>query len=94
MKKIQKTVQQISDQKGYSQQSLEQTFLLLTEEVGELAKTVRKSIGMKIGSHSKHQHVGEEVADVLYVFVDICNRLGIDMEKEFNNKLKIIRDRS
>lgn len=93
MNKIQTAVKKYSQLKGYDKQSLEQVFLLLTEEIGELAKAARKTVGMKIGTHSRDPHAGEEVADIMYVLSEICNRLGIDFEKEFAKKMKIIKKR-
>ena len=67
--------------------------LLLTEEVGELAKAIRKTTGGTIDPESRDSHVDEEAADVLWMLVTICNSLGIDLEqslraKEEKNKLR------
>lgn len=93
VKKISNFVKSYSRLKGYNQEPLEQKFLMLTEELGEFAKAVRKSIGIKIGSHSQDSRAGEEAADVLYLLVDICNNLNLDLEKEFFKKMEIVKQR-
>jgi len=94
MLKIQTTVEKIVTAKGWKTQSLEQKYLLLVEEIGELSKDIRKIIGLPIGSHSQISAVGEEAADVLFVLLAICNDLKIDIEKELANKFKVINRRS
>lgn len=93
LSKIQKSISKLSKQKGYNNESLNQKFMLLFEEVGELAKSVRKRVGTKSYSHSKTHRAEEEVVDVLYVLIDICNKLNIDLEKEFVKKIKKIEER-
>ncbi len=53
------------------------------EEVGELAKAIRKANGQKVYTDSKHHDIEEEAADVLFMLLDVCNRLDIDLEKAF-----------
>lgn len=65
--------------------------LMLCEEVGELAKAVRKNIGEKVDPASREAHTDEEAADVLWLLIAVCNNLGIDLEaalraKEEKNK--------
>lgn len=65
--------------------------LMLCEEVGELAKAVRKNIGGRVDADSRDAHTDEEAADVLWLLVAVCNNLGIDLEaalraKEEKNK--------
>src|SRR6266446_5346895 len=60
--------------------------LMLSEEVGELAKAVRKAVGGKTDPKSRESHTAEEAADVLWVLLAICNRLGINLEQAFRAK--------
>jgi NTP pyrophosphatase (non-canonical NTP hydrolase) len=61
--------------------------MLLTEELGELCKAVRKNAtDTKCATDSKHHNIDEEIADVFYYLVDICNKLNIDLEKSFLEK--------
>lgn len=93
MQKLIKYVKKFSAEKGFDKETLEQKVMLLAEEVGEIAKAARKYTNVPIGKHSKKRELGEEAADVLYVLVDICNTLGINLEDEFAKKMKKIRKR-
>ena len=88
---IQTLIKKTSKANCFDGESLEQKFMLLFEEVGELAKSVRSMIGTKVGKHSKIHEVEEEASDVLYVLLDICNKVDINLEKSFGKKLKKIK---
>ena len=60
--------------------------LMLTEEVGELAKAVRKAVGGKTDPESRIGHTADELADILWVLLAICNKFGIDLEQAFREK--------
>lgn len=60
--------------------------LLLCEEVGELAKAIRKTTGGTIDPESRDSHVDEEAADVLWMLISICNNFGIDLEQALRTK--------
>lgn len=72
--------------RGFDQESLRDTFILLTEEVGELAKALRKHTGVKLATDSKIVEVENEAADVLWMLICICNQLGINLEKALRAK--------
>lgn len=79
-------IAKLVDERGFDKETISEVFMLLTEEVGELAKALRKMHGMKVEVTSKVHEVEEEAADVLWLLVDLCNRLGIDLEKAFRAK--------
>lgn len=58
---------------------LSKEFVMLTEEVGELAKAIRKEVGMKFTSTTRKTEVAEELADVQIVLLGLANMLGVDM---------------
>lgn len=61
---------------------------LLCEEVGELAKAIRKSaagIAMDTAKPSDARP-DEEAADILWMLATICNSLNIDMEQALRAK--------
>lgn len=67
-------------------------FLKLTEEVGELAKAMRKGTRAEDAEHLKGS-IDEEVWDVIYYAICIANLYGIDLEqviaaKEEMNRIK------
>ncbi len=82
----QKLVEYLATERGYQEETVVEVMLLLTEEVGELAKAIRKLNGQKVGAHSKHHEAADELGDCLWLLVDISNRLGIDLEQAFREK--------
>lgn len=83
---LQALVGQLARERGFGGETVPEVFTLLVEEVGELAKAIRKANGQKIGAHSQQHEVAEEAADVLWLLLDICNRLGVDLEQAFRAK--------
>ena len=79
-------VRGLVNERGFDKETIPEVFMLLTEEVGEFAKATRKVHGMKTDKASRVHEVGEEAADVLWLLVDLCNRLGIDLEQAFRDK--------
>lgn len=73
-------------QRGFVQESLPEIMLLMLEEIGELAKVVRKTSGMKTDVTALHSSAEDELADVFNYLLDIANNLGIDLEQAFRNK--------
>jgi len=75
-------------QRGFMQEGPRDVVLLMVEEVGELAKAVRKLVGLKIdqskaGSYSL---VEEEAADVFFYLLELCHVLNIDLFTALKNK--------
>ena len=83
---FQKLVRQLVVERGYNQETVPEVLMLLIEEVGELAKAVRKLNGQKTHQDSKVHGVEEELADCLWLIVDLSNRLDIDLEAAFRAK--------
>ncbi len=71
---------------GYNEETVPEVLMLLIEEVGEFAKAIRKINGQKTHEDSKIHDVEEELADCLWLLVDISNRLDIDLEAAFRAK--------
>lgn len=74
--------------------SAQYCLLMLTEEVGELAKAVRKSVGGKMDVTKPDAHPDEEAADVLWMLICVCNALGIDLEQAFRAKQEVNKQRT
>ena len=65
--------------------------LLLTEEIGELAKAIRKEkTTMSIDNNKirNYDTIESEVADVFIVLCTICNELDIDLFSSLKDKEK------
>ena len=71
--------------------------VLLTEEVGELARIIARKYGEQSFKKSdKGKKLDEEMADVLFVLICLANQTGVDLEKAFQKNLlkKTKRDKS
>ncbi len=88
---IQKYINDVLELRGFNSQSAQDKMLLLTEEIGELAKAVRKSATSMPIDYEKMQNydtVESEVADVFIVLLSLCNVLKIDIYEAFIAKEK------
>jgi NTP pyrophosphatase (non-canonical NTP hydrolase) len=98
IKQLQKYIAQKIRERGFEDETLHERLLLLAEEVGELIHASRKLSGMNIDllrekiSKSKEE-VGEELVDVINMVFAVGTKLGIDIEKEFYKKEKIVNKR-
>jgi NTP pyrophosphatase (non-canonical NTP hydrolase) len=79
-------VRELVVERGYDQETVPEVLMLLVEEVGELAKAIRKLNGQKTHQDSKVHEVEEELADCLWLLTDLSNRLNIDLETAFRAK--------
>jgi NTP pyrophosphatase (non-canonical NTP hydrolase) len=90
---IQDYVRELEKERGFQDNTVQQTALLLGEEIGELFKALRKQQNMAIDSKSIVGSVDEELADVLIYVCSLANRLNIDLETAFRAKEEINRRR-
>lgn len=90
---LQEYVRILESERGFTDNTVQKTALLLGEEIGELFKAIRKHEGMAIGNNSVVGTVDEELADILIYLCAIANRLGIDLEQAFRNKEKLNAER-
>lgn len=75
--------------------TLSDRFMLFLEECGELAKAAKKLVkSTDENKESLRKEAAFEVADVFIFLLDICNTLGIDLEKAFREKEEINKQRS
>lgn len=68
---------------------------ILTEEVGELARIMARKYGeQSFKKNETADHLGDEMADVLWVLICLANQTGIDLTEAFkkNMEKKTIRD--
>jgi len=88
---LQRYVAETSLQRGFDDETVQDRFMLLVEEVGELAKALRPLHGVKMADDARDQNIEHELADVLLLLLSISNKLEIDMQqavtvKEEKNK--------
>lgn len=84
---FQNHIQAICTERGWDKNNAEQVFLLFVEEVGELAKGIRKEIQLYAKSESgDRENLREEFADVFNYLLDLANRFDIDLEAAYRQK--------
>src|SRR3546814_13911539 len=86
LQEYQKLIKELAVARGFDKETVPEVFTLLVEEVGELAKAIRKQNGQKIDLSRKQHDVEEEAADVFWLLIDLCNRLDIDLSEAFAEK--------
>ncbi|MDO8265415.1 MAG: MazG nucleotide pyrophosphohydrolase domain-containing protein [Candidatus Saccharibacteria bacterium] len=69
----QRYITEMMKARGFDKNSIVEEMLLLTEEVGELAKVVRKAHGMHMDKNSVQSSAAEELADVFSFVLSISN---------------------
>lgn len=92
LNKIQEYIKNVLDIRGFKNQPVYEEVLLLTEEVGELAKAIRKEKTNMCIDKSKianYDTIENEIADVFIVLTSICNTLNINLFDAFYEKEKI-----
>ena len=63
--------------------------VLLTEEVGEMARIIARKYGEQSFKESdKQKDLSDEMADVLFVLFCLANQTGVDLEEAFNRNLQ------
>ena len=61
---------------------------ILTEEVGELARIIARKYGDQSFKKSETaDHLGDEMADVLWVLICLANQTGIDLTEAFRKNM-------
>ena len=91
---LQKHLDQTCKENGWDKNSVTEVFLLFTEEVGELAKAVRKETGFKDEKKpDNHDNLREEFADVLNYLMELANRFDVNLAEVYFEKHKINQTR-
>jgi NTP pyrophosphatase (non-canonical NTP hydrolase) len=95
LKAFQEYYKRVAIQRGYAKERPKDCLLLMVEEIGELARALRKR--EKLVRHGTFQGTNEahELADVFLYVVHMANALGLDLssvvrEKEFINLEKFL----
>lgn len=75
-----------AERRGWDGESAQDTLLLITEELGELARAVRKNTGIARHQASPDISISEEVADVQLYLVHLANSLNLDLANAVTDK--------
>ena len=86
---IQSYIKKVMEVRGFNKEKSSDKILLLVEEVGELAKAIRKNekkLGIDHPKEYNYSSKESEIADVFIVLLSICDILNIDLLKVFLDK--------
>lgn len=79
-------IRQVMQERGFSEETVSQKFMLLLEESGEFAQAARKRANLTQATDTAIEDCSDAAADVLAVLLDICNQLNINLEQAFINR--------
>lgn len=92
---LQKYIHDMVVRRGFDKEGPRDAMLMMVEEVGELAKAMRKYIGLKTDQDKKDRYnkLENELADVFIYLLDIANLMNISLfdallEKEKENETR------
>ncbi len=95
LKDLQEYTKKMIETRGFKGQTLQDIMLLLTEELGEVAKEVRKTTHMKIDVNANRmQNLDKEIADVFIYIMSLCIAADIDLFEAFKGKEEINLNRT
>lgn len=90
LRDLQRYVDAVCQERGWTKDSPSEKFVLFIEEVGELAKAMRKAAGL-YEERAKPRDIAleEEFADVLSYLLDLANCYHVDLEAAFRAKEQV-----
>ena len=84
---IQKYINDMVEIRGFSDETPQDIMLLMIEEVGELAKAVRKTTHIKMDINKTNDYdITGEITDVFNYLLELCGVLDIDLLEAFKEK--------
>jgi NTP pyrophosphatase (non-canonical NTP hydrolase) len=95
---FQRYYRRVASQRGYERETAQNCLLLMVEELGELARAIRKREKLVRHGSSHRTNEAHELADVFLYVIHMANVLGLDLgsvvrEKEELNLAKFVRRR-
>ncbi|HVB60784.1 MAG TPA: MazG nucleotide pyrophosphohydrolase domain-containing protein [Ktedonobacteraceae bacterium] len=95
LKELQDYIALVCQERGWTKDSPSEKFVLFIEEIGELAKAMRKAAGLyEEQAKPNALSLEEEFADVLSYLLDLANCFQIDLEQAFRAKEQINQSRT
>lgn len=73
-------------ERGFNGKPVQDEFILLVEEVGELAKALRATSGGKMATDSAKSDIEHEIADVFWMLASVANSLGVSISEAVISK--------
>lgn len=87
LKDIQIYMNKMIEERGFDKETPQDVMLLLTEEVGELAKEIRKTTQIKMDvNKSRTTDVSGEIADVFMYILAMCRVMNVDLLEALKEK--------
>ena len=87
IKEIQKYIQEMKKQRKFDGVTIEREMMLFVEEIGELAKAIRKSTNGRLDIEKEYKdNIEEELADCFIYLLSIANMNNVDIFKAFKDK--------
>lgn len=89
LKDLQKYINDMIEIRGFDRQTPQDIMLFLTEEMGELAKEIKKTEKYKIDTSKKENNkidIGGEIADVFIYLLSMCRIMNINLLDAFKEK--------
>lgn len=89
---LQEYIKILCAERGWDKNNHFEMFLLFTEEVGELAKSIRahsnlyQEKGKEKSAEETKKELENEFADVFSYLLDLANYFEVDLEKAFREK--------
>jgi len=87
--KMQEYFEEFVKEKGFHQETASDLMLLLQEELGELARTVRHMAGLKVDSRAKKltkEDLAYEITDCITYLMILANKFAINLPQAFHRK--------
>ncbi|PFK43241.1 pyrophosphatase [Bacillus cereus] len=89
LSKFQQYVADFSKEKGFADTTIEKRTMYLVTELGELTEAIIKRNDNK----DAKREIGLEMFDVIWNVCDLANKLEINLEEAFQEKIEINRGR-
>ncbi|MFA2604037.1 MazG nucleotide pyrophosphohydrolase domain-containing protein [Bacillus cereus] len=86
---FQRYVLNLSKEKGFQDTTIEERAMYIMAELGELAEVILKRDKIQ----DSKREIGLEMFDVIWNVCDLANKLEIDLEKSFEEKMRINKKR-
>lgn len=88
LKEVQAYLLKMQKARGFEKETLQEQMILLTEEVGELARAIRKQTNMKQDTSGIHAdtNLKEEIADVFMYLTCMCINIDVQLIECFKEK--------
>lgn len=84
---VQVYINKMIEERGFDKETPQDVMLLLTEEIGELAKEIRKTTQIKTDiSRTRENDVSGEIADVFMYILSMCRVMKIDLLEALKEK--------